>query len=73
MTLPALLTPTWMDPQAIIQGTGAAALWIVALIAFAECGLAVFFMPGDSLLFLLWECLPPWALTQPSLWSITDL
>ena len=40
MTLPALLTPTWMDPQAIIQGTGAAALWIVALIAFAECGLA---------------------------------
>ena len=47
MTLPALLTPTWMDPQTIIQGTGAAALWIVALIAFAECGLAVFFMPGD--------------------------
>jgi len=53
MTLPALLTPTWMDPQAIIQGTGAAALWIVALIAFTECGLAVFFMPGDSLLFAL--------------------
>lgn len=53
MTLPALLTPTWMDPQTIIQGTGAAALWIVALIAFAECGLAVFFMPGDSLLFAL--------------------
>lgn len=72
MTLPALLTPTWMDPQTIIQGTGAAALWIVALIAFAECGLAVFFSP-ETLCFLLWECLPPWALTQPSLWSITDL
>ena len=53
MTLPALLTPAWMDPQAIIQGAGAAALWIVALIVFVECGLAVFFMPGDSLLFAL--------------------
>ena len=53
MTLPALLTPAWMDPHAIIQGAGAAALWIVALIVFVECGLAVFFMPGDSLLFAL--------------------
>ena len=53
MTLPALLTPAWMDPQTIIEGAGAAALWIVALIVFAECGLAVFFMPGDSLLFAL--------------------
>lgn len=52
-TLAPLLTPAWMDPQAIIQGTGAAALWIVAIIVFAECGLAVFFMPGDSLLFAL--------------------
>ena len=35
MTLPALLTPAWMDPQTIIEGAGAAALWIVALIVFA--------------------------------------
>ncbi|WP_130864704.1 VTT domain-containing protein [Acidipropionibacterium timonense] len=53
LTLVPLLLPSWMDPQAIIQAAGAAALWIVALIVFAECGLAIFFMPGDSLLFAL--------------------
>lgn len=52
-TLAPLLMPSWMDPQHIIAATGAAALWIVAAIVFAECGLAVFFMPGDSLLFAL--------------------
>lgn len=48
-----LLLPSWLDPQHIVSATGAFALWIVALIVFAECGLAIFFMPGDSLLFAI--------------------
>ncbi|MDN6441483.1 MAG: VTT domain-containing protein [Acidipropionibacterium jensenii] len=48
-----LLLPSWLDPQHIIQAAGASALWVVALIVFAECGLAIFFMPGDSLLFAI--------------------
>ncbi len=48
-----LLLPSWMEPQHIVQAAGASALWVVALIVFAECGLAIFFMPGDSLLFAI--------------------
>lgn len=48
-----LLLPSWLDPQHIVQAAGASALWLVALIVFAECGLAIFFMPGDSLLFAI--------------------
>lgn len=44
------MMPAWLDPQAIIQNAGPWALWIVALIIFAEC--AIFpVLPGDSLLF----------------------
>ena len=50
----ALLTPTllpsWMDPQALIEAFGPWALWGVAFIVFAECGLFAI-LPGDSLLF----------------------
>lgn len=58
MTTPAslfipMLAPSWIDPQHIVQAAGASALWLVALIVFAECGLAIFFMPGDSLLFAI--------------------
>lgn len=51
--VPALvpMVPEWLQPDKIIQMAGPAALWVVALIVFAECGLAIFFMPGDSLLF----------------------
>lgn len=48
-----MLAPSWIDPQHIVQAAGASALWLVALIVFAECGLAIFFMPGDSLLFAI--------------------
>ncbi len=54
MLLPSLLVPmlpSWLDPQKIVTSAGGWALWAVALIVFAECGLAIFFMPGDSLLF----------------------
>jgi membrane-associated protein len=47
--LPMLL-PSWMDPDELIKSFGAYALWGVAFIVFAECGLFAI-LPGDSLLF----------------------
>ena len=45
-----MLLPAWMDPDAIIHALGPYALWGVAFIIFAECGLFAI-LPGDSLLF----------------------
>jgi membrane-associated protein len=42
--------PSWLDPEFIITALGNWALWGVALIVFAECGLFSL-LPGDSLLF----------------------
>jgi membrane-associated protein len=54
--LPALvpaLGPEWLDPQNL-ERFGTAAFWIAMGIIFAECGLLVgFFLPGDSLLFMI--------------------
>ncbi|MGV1004825.1 MAG: VTT domain-containing protein [Candidatus Nanopelagicales bacterium] len=56
--LPALaampaLGPDWLDPTQLDR-FGAAAFWIALLIVFAECGLLIgFFLPGDSLLFMV--------------------
>lgn len=50
--LPAL-GPAWLDPQNLEQ-FGTAAFWIALAIVFAECGLLIgFFLPGDSLLFMV--------------------
>jgi membrane-associated protein len=46
----ALLLPTWLDPEYLIHSFGPYALWGVAFIIFAECGLFAI-LPGDSLLF----------------------
>jgi membrane-associated protein len=47
-----LLGIDWLDPDYLIEAFGTFALWGVALIVFAECGLLVgLFLPGDSLLF----------------------
>jgi membrane-associated protein len=43
--------PAWLDSQHLLQQLGDLALWGSAAVLFAECGLFVFFMPGDSLLF----------------------
>ncbi|WP_344805913.1 VTT domain-containing protein [Microlunatus ginsengisoli] len=45
-----MLLPSWMDPEHLIQTFGPYALWGVAFIIFAECGLFAI-LPGDSLLF----------------------
>lgn len=50
LTLVPMLMPSWLDPYAIIQASGPWAVWIVAFIVFAECGLFAI-LPGDSLLF----------------------
>lgn len=53
---PALLTPLllpeWLDPEFLIHFFGPFALWGVAFIIFAECGLFAI-LPGDSLLFTI--------------------
>ncbi|MFT4164818.1 MAG: VTT domain-containing protein [Microlunatus sp.] len=48
--LTPLLLPSWMDSEALIQWFGPLALWGVAFVIFAECGLFAI-LPGDSLLF----------------------
>jgi membrane-associated protein len=45
-----LLLPSWLDPEYLIRASGPYALWVVAFIVFAECGLFAI-LPGDSLLF----------------------
>jgi membrane-associated protein len=45
-----MLLPSWMDPDELIRFFGPYALWGVAFIVFAECGLFAI-LPGDSLLF----------------------
>ena len=47
---PALL-PDWIQPESLLTSLGPAALWVSAAIVFTECGLLLFFLPGDSLLF----------------------
>lgn len=49
-TLTPLLLPSWLDPEVLINLFGAYALWGVAFIVFAECGIFAI-LPGDSLLF----------------------
>jgi membrane-associated protein len=46
------LGPAWIQPEYILDKFGTAAFIVVLLIIFAECGLFIFFLPGDSLLFV---------------------
>jgi membrane-associated protein len=44
--------PEWIQPTYILDKFGTAAFIAVLVIIFIECGLLVFFLPGDSLLFV---------------------
>jgi len=46
------LGPEWIQPTYILEKFGTAAFIAVLVIIFVECGLFVFFLPGDSLLFV---------------------
>jgi membrane-associated protein len=48
--LTPMLLPSWFDPEVLIRAFGPYALWGVAFVVFAECGLFAI-LPGDSLLF----------------------
>lgn len=55
--MPAL-GPSWLDPTTLmnnlISSYGSLAFWAAVAIIFAECGLLIgFFLPGDSLLFIV--------------------
>ncbi len=45
------LGPSWLDPQQLLDQFGGYALWGALLIVFVECGLFIFMLPGDALLF----------------------
>ena len=45
---------SFLKPENILSDAGGIAIWVAALIVFAECGLLLgFFLPGDSLLFVV--------------------
>lgn len=50
--VPALL-PDWLNAESLLSSLGTFAFWAALAIVFAENGLFVFFMPGDSLLFVI--------------------
>jgi membrane-associated protein len=48
------LGPSWLDPNQLPGTFGRAAFWVAVFMIFAECGLLIgFFLPGDSLLFVV--------------------
>ena len=63
------LGPSWLDPETLLASLGDAALWGTALILFLECGLFVFFLPGDSLLFTVGLLVGRGSIDQP-LWLV---
>lgn len=47
------LGPDWLNADTLLQQLGPSAFWVSLVIIFVECGLFIFFMPGDSLLFTI--------------------
>lgn len=74
MTVPASVPATVvrqasvLDPQGLLEAWGEGALWTSVAVVFAECGLFLFFMPGDSLLFTVGMMLGTGVIDQP-VWS----
>ncbi|QDP99049.1 DedA family protein [Microlunatus elymi] len=63
-----MLLPSWLDPENLIHWFGPYALWGVAFIIFAECGLFAI-LPGDSLLFTVGMFVGAGVMHQP-LWFV---
>ncbi|GDX31223.1 cytochrome o ubiquinol oxidase [Actinomycetes bacterium] len=52
--LSSLVQSLGPDPEALLKSFGAVAFWVALAVIFAECGLLIgFFLPGDSLLFVV--------------------
>ena len=48
------LGPSWMNPESMLNSLGDIAFWVALGVIFAECGILLgFFLPGDSLLFVV--------------------
>jgi membrane-associated protein len=47
------LGPDWLNADKLLQQLGPSAFWVTLVVVFVECGLFIFFMPGDSLLFTI--------------------
>jgi membrane-associated protein len=47
------LLPSWLDAERLLDQLGPYAFWVSIVIVFVECGLFAFFLPGDSLLFVI--------------------
>jgi len=52
LTATLAIGPSWLQPEAILERFGTWAFVAVLVIVFVECGLLMFFLPGDSLLFV---------------------
>ena len=63
------LGPEWMQPQYILDKFGTAAFIAVLVIIFVECGLLLFFLPGDSLLFVTGLYISTGAIGVPLGWA----
>ena len=52
---PVIASPlSWLSPETLLEWAGPIAIWVAVGIVFAECGLLFgFFLPGDSLLFVV--------------------
>jgi len=47
------LGPGWLNADTLLQQLGPSAFWVSLVVIFVECGLFIFFVPGDSLLFTI--------------------
>jgi membrane-associated protein len=47
------LGPDWLNADKLLTQLGPSAFWVSLVVIFVECGLFIFFMPGDSLLFTI--------------------
>jgi membrane-associated protein len=47
------LGPNWLNAEELLKQLGPSAFWVSLVVIFVECGLFIFFMPGDSLLFTI--------------------